>query len=131
MTLRSYNLNPRFLIAGAILVTGLSAAIQAQEIDIQTVYATKKGACGADPEARVEITQGKIIGPGFTCELSTGRPAGTGLVAYDAICVVDGKKSTTSIALDLGNYDDRFELSLPGRANMLSLYPCTPVPGLK
>lgn len=131
MTLNSSSFNVRILIAGIILVTGLCTAMRAQNIDIQTVYATKKGACGTGAKVSVEITQGKITGPGFACEFSNGRPAGTGLVAYDAACLVDGKKSSTGIALDLGNYDDHFELSLPGRATWLSLYPCTPVPGLK
>jgi hypothetical protein len=59
-------------------------------------------------------------------------PAGTGLVAYPgSVCTVDGKKSSDGISLDLGNYQDHFKLSLPGRKEWLSLYPCTPVPWLK
>ena len=109
----------------------LSHKTHAQEADIQTTYATEKGACGgSNSQNLVEISEGRITGPGFDCSLSAERPAGTGLVAYEAMCTIDGKKTSKGLALDLGNYDDHFELSLPGRENWLSLYPCTPVPGL-
>ena len=117
-----------FIAAG---LTTASQISQAQDVEIQTVYATEKGACGRGPETRVEITKGRITGPGFDCALASSRPAGTGLLAYpDALCTVDGRKSSDGIALDLGNFQDHFKLSLPGRDNWLSLYPCTPVPGL-
>lgn len=122
------------LIATVAIVAGLAAAgpkAHAQDADIQTVYATEKSACGRGPQTRVKIAAGRITGPGFDCALGQGRPAGTGLVAYDATCTVDGKTTSDGLALDLGNYDDHFELSLPGRTDWLALYPCTPVPGLK
>lgn len=124
-----------YLIAAVTIATGLTTAIhpgQAQDADIQTVYATEKGACGRGPKTRIEITKGRVTGPGFDCVLAKSRPAGTGLVAYPgAICTVDGRKSSDGIAFDLGNFQDHFKLSLPGREKWLSLYPCTPVPGLK
>ena len=108
------------ILASMTIAAGLTTASQisqAQDTDIQTVYATEKGACGRGPKSRVEITEGRI--------------AGTGLIAYpDALCTLDGKKSLVVIALDLGNFQDHFKLMLPGRNNWLSLYPCTPVPGL-
>lgn len=117
-------------LIAACLATTVPGA-RAQEADIQTTYATEKGACGGGAEAQVEIAEGRITGPGFDCALSKDRPAGSGLVAYDAACTVDGKKTTEVVALDLGNYDDHFELALPGREGWFKLYPCTPVPGLK
>ena len=102
----------------------------AQQADIQTNYATEKGACGGSPDKRVEIAKGRITGRGFDCALSTSLPAGSGLVAYEATCTVDGEKMSEFVALDLGNYDDHFELAVPGREGWLKLYPCTPVPGL-
>lgn len=121
------------LIAIAIFASGFTATYfkaHAQGTDIQTVYATQKGACGRDPRNRIVISKGRITGPGFDCTLSTMHPAGTGLAAYDATCTIDGKKTSKGITLDLGNYRDHFELSLPGRKNWIALYPCTPVPGL-
>jgi len=110
-----------FLLAGS--------ASFAQDSDIFADYATRKGECGQG--SLVKISKGRIAGPGFDCRLGDSRPAGTGLVQYSATCMIDGKRSSDGIALDLGNYDDHFELSLPGRQDWISLYPCTPVPGLK
>ncbi len=115
----------------AVQFTATSTMAHAQEADIQTIYATEKGACGGGLDTKVEISKGRIVGPGFDCTLSTGRPAGTGLVAYEANCSVDGKKTLKGLSLDLGNYEDHFELALPGREDWVKLYPCTPVPGLK
>lgn len=67
--------------AAAVLVVA-SHQGQAQEAEIQIVYATEKGACGRGPQTRVEITKGRIAGPGFDCALAESMPAGTGLVAY-------------------------------------------------
>jgi len=58
-------------------------------------------------------------------------PPGTGLVSLEAACTLDGEKTSRGITLDLGNYRDRFELSLPGRGNWLKLCPCTKAPGLR
>ena len=119
-------------LAAAVTMTVAAApGAFAQDRDIQTVYATEKGACGRGSETRVEIVQDYIIGPGFECKISNGRPAGTGLVAYDATCTIHGKEIKQSLALDLGNYSDHFELSVPGRDDWIKLYPCTPVPGLQ
>lgn len=122
------------MLNSALLVALFSATGHvghAQEVDIQTTYAIDKAACGGGSATTVKIAEGRITGPGFDCVLSTERPVGTGLVAYEATCTVDGKSTSEGIALDLGNYSDHFELSLPGRENWLKLYPCTRVPGLK
>jgi len=116
------------VLAGLVAWSGIALS---QDADIQTVYATEKGACGTGPDKKIEITEGRIVGPGFSCTLGTSRPAGTGLEAYNATCTIDGKETDQGLALDLGNYQDHFELSLPGRDDWLKLYPCTPVPGLK
>jgi hypothetical protein len=122
-----------YLIAAMAAAIGLSAAgLQAhgQDAEIQTTYATERGACGGGAETRVEIAEGRINGLDFDCVLATPRPAGTGLVAYDATCMIDGNTWSDGIALDLGNYEDHFKLALPGREGWLALYPCTLVPGL-
>ena len=112
-------------------IATFSPLAYAQDVDIQTIYSTEKGSCGGGSHTKVEISEGRIAGLGFECAISSGGPAGTGLVAFEGYCLVDGKTSSKGFALDLGNYDDRFELSLPGRENWLKLYPCTPVPGLQ
>lgn len=121
-------------LIAAVAATGLAVAglgTHAQPAEIQTTYSIEKGACDGGTETRVEIAEGRITGPGFDCALSTSLPAGSGLVAYGATCTVEGEKVSGTVALDLGNYDDHFELALPGREGWLELYPCTPVPGLK
>jgi hypothetical protein len=111
-----------------LLIANAASSSLAQEPDIHAIYSTVKGACGA--AGTVEISAGRIKGPDFECTIQSGQPAGTGLVAYQGTCRVDGKQSTDGLAMDLGNYDDHFELSLPGREDWLALYPCSPVPGL-
>ena len=118
------------------------AGTNAQERDIWAVYATSKGACGRGADTKIEISQGRIIGSGFDCRLKEVVPgAGTGLVAYEAACTVDGKEievtkelaatsNATLLALDLGNNPDHFTVSVPGRKEWIPLYPCSPVPGL-
>lgn len=114
----------------AFTILAAAGAANAQDADIQTTYATEKGACGRGPETRVEISEGRISGPGFDCTISGGRPAGSGLVAHEAACTVDGNQVSDGLVLDLGNYKDHFNLSIPGRKGWIALYPCTPVPGL-
>lgn len=118
------------VFAFALALLAAAPMARAQDKDIQTRYATQKGACGGGLESRVDILEGRIVGPGFDCALGAGRPAGTGLEAFAAECAVDGKKQSGFLALDLGNYADHFKLQLPGREGWLSLYPCTKVPGL-
>jgi len=128
---------PRFVLrlVGTVLaltgVLGVSCLVsclaQGLPSDILTTYATTKGACSGDPQKLVELAENRITGPGFSCTLANGRPAGTGLVAYDGTCTVDGANTPGTIALDLGNYSDHFKLLLPGRDGWISLYPCTPV----
>lgn len=122
-----------YLIVAVAAAIGLCAAgppAHAQEAEIQAIYATERGACGGGAETRVEIAEGRINGPDFDCALATPRPAGTGLVAYDATCMIDGNTWSDGIALDLGNYEDHFKLALPDREGWLALYPCKPAPGL-
>lgn len=99
--------------------------------DIRAVYASKKSSCGKDPKKEIRLTANNISGPGFACTVSKSKPAGTGLVAFEAACKVDGKNRKQGIVLDLGNFKDHFALSLPGRKNWIPLYPCEPVAGLK
>lgn len=107
-----------------------TASAYAQSQDIQTTYATQKGACGQGDTHRVTISQGLISGPGFECRISDGAPAGSGLEAYTGVCTVAGAEVSDSVALDLGNYADHFALSIPNRDEWIDLYPCTKVPGL-
>jgi len=47
------------------------------------------------------------------------------------VCTVDGTEVSDSVTLDLGNFTDRFALSIPNRDEWIDLYPCTKVPGLE
>jgi len=134
--------NPVRVVAGIAWLAAMIVGTNAQEQDIWAVYATSKGACYSGADTKVEISQGRIAGSGFDCELKEIVPgAGTGMVAYEATCMVDGKQievtkelaansDTTLLALDLGNNPDHFNVSIPGRGNWIPLYPCSPVPGL-
>jgi len=128
--------------AGIAWLIAMVAGTNAQEQDIWAVYATTKGACSSGADTKIEISQGRITGSGFDCELKEMVPgAGTGMVAYEAACTVDGKQievtrktaatsDATLLALDLGNNPDHFNVSIPGREDWIPLYPCSPVPGL-
>ncbi len=118
------------LVTSLCLAAWSSLAV-AQEVDIQARYSTEKDACAQGPDKQVEIRQGQIVGPGFVCTLLAGRPAGSGLVVYDGTCTIGDKKTTTGPALDLGNYDDHFALSLPNSQTWIKLYPCKSVPRSK
>jgi len=123
----------RSTVCAAIMCNILASTVpvHAQSKDIQTTYSTKKGACGQGDAHRVTISQGLISGPGFECSISDGAPAGSGLEAYSGICTVDGAEISDNVALDLGNYTDRFALSIPKRDEWIDIYPCTKVPGLE
>ena len=101
------------------------------EKDIQTTYATTQNGCSGQPWELVKMESHRISGPQFDCSLQGYKPAGTGLMSVDASCSVDGRATKEPLALDLGNFRDHFELSLPGRDDWISLYPCSPVPGLE
>lgn len=105
--------------------------VVAQHADTYAVYATESGACDAAPESKVEISEGRIVGADFACDLGEASSAGSGLASYEAACVVDNVASAEPVTFDLGNYSDHFEVALPGRDDWLPLYPCTPVPGLQ
>lgn len=128
MTIFSKPITSVAILCGLLAFT---APAHAQSQDIQTTYSTQKGACGQGDAHRVTISQGLIAGPDFECRISDGAPAGSGLEAYSGVCTVAGAKVSDSVALDLGNYADRFALSIPNRDDWINLYPCTKVPGLE
>ncbi|MFT5111719.1 MAG: hypothetical protein ACI8P9_001039 [Parasphingorhabdus sp.] len=98
--------------------------------DIQTSYAENKSDCQGDFANLVYINRKSIIGPGFSCSIEGLSPAGTGMVGVDAVCSVNGKLHQGKGGLDLGNYADHFELSIPGKEAWQPLYPCSKVDGL-
>jgi hypothetical protein len=67
-----------------------------------------------------------IVGKAFRCVLKNVKPAGTGLVAYDAVCKYSDKSSGSgSLVVDIGNYYHHIEVSLPGKKEeWRPLYPC-------
>lgn len=107
------------MLGGGQIVAGSTAMAQENGF-----YAPDKSACGGDPNAFVEIDGGHVSGPAFECELGEFRPAGTGLAAYTATCMIDGRDEEGFVVFDLGNYDDHFKMSLPDRKDWISLYPC-------
>jgi|GEM_PF-2527767 len=121
----------RILSALALPLAFSASQVLAQSEDMYAVYATGAGACDAGPESRVEISEGRVSGPGFSCDLGEMDPVGSGMVNYDASCIVDDAAFSEPVTFDLGNYSDHFELALPGRDDWLALYPCTPVEGLE
>lgn len=117
-------------VALAAVLFAASSGAKAQGSDIFGKYASEKGVC-EQQGALIEISRSKITGPGFDCRLGESRPAGTGLVFYEAQCTVDDRRSSKGLALDLGNYADRFMLSLPGRQDWIPLFPCKSGSGAK
>ena len=99
----------------------------ADDLDIHTTYATTKGGCASGE--KITWTPTAISGPGFNCTLGDSRPAGTGMVAHKGTCQIGGNSVEDWVAFDLGNYRDRFMLSIAG-GDWIAMYPCTPVDGL-
>ena len=99
--------------------------------DSQTIYATTKNGCKSSSESLVTVLARSLSGPEFSCKLGESQPAGTGLVLYPSECTIDNIKLSGDVVLDLGNYKDHFELSLPGNVSWLPLYPCTQIPWLQ
>jgi len=102
----------------------------AQGTDIQTTYSIIKGACGQGTDQTIKVSQGRVVGPGFDCQISSPTSAGTGLEAYLASCTVNGSDQKDMLIFDLGNNPDHFSVAVPGVENWIDMYPCTKVPGL-
>ena len=116
------------VFAGAALSAVIGSSGSAAAEDFHTTYATQKGGCAAGPT--IAWSPKRLAGPGFQCELGEARPAGTGLVTYEAICAANGTTLTDPIALDLGNDPNRFAVDVPG-VGSFEMWPCTPVEGLQ
>ncbi|MEP0522152.1 MAG: hypothetical protein ABJO09_15040 [Hyphomicrobiales bacterium] len=111
----------------AMMFGGGSAVAQD---DIYTTYAPEKNGCTA-ADTLISFAKDSVSGPGFSCVLSNPSPAGSGLVNYDGACLIGTEKISDFVTFDLGNYPDRFEVSIPKRGDWLPMYPCTPVAQLK
>ena len=98
--------------------------------EIQTYYRTADSQCTDERRELVSIYGRSIVGPSFKCALEALTPAGTGMIGIEGVCSVNGKLSKGMLSMDLGNFDDHFELALPDEEEWISLYPCTPVEGL-
>lgn len=112
-----------------LLPTGVNVSLADNE-DIYTVYSIEKNGCTTNLDELIQFTEYAIKGPDFSCKLSEGTPAGSGMLNYTGMCTVDGKELEDYVTFDLGNYQDRFEVSLPGRDDWTKMYPCTDVEGL-
>lgn len=101
------------------------------EADLQTVYATTKDSCHTSKESLITVLGRSVHGPGFDCELSDSRPAGTGLSLFVAQCKINDVAVSGDVVFDFGNYADHFEVSIPNNDDWLALYPCTQIIDLK
>lgn len=118
-------------VAGAFLAAAIFGGgdALAQE-DIYTTYTSQKNGCTA-ADTLISFAKDSVSGPGFSCVLFNPSPAGSGLVNYDGACLIGTEKVSDFVTFDLGNYPDRFEVSIPKRDDWLAMYPCTPVAQLK
>ena len=98
--------------------------------EIQTYYRTADTQCTDDRRELISIYGRSVVGPSFMCALEAPTAAGTGMIGIEGVCSVNGKLSEGILSMDLGNFNDHFELALPDEEEWISLYPCTPVEGL-
>lgn len=112
-------------------ISAPSALADEENSDIYTTYSTEKNGCAANIDQLIIFSKTSIKGPNFFCELSEATPAGSGMVNHEAVCTIDGEVVNDFVDFDLGNYEDHFEVGLPGWDNWTSMFPCTEVKGLK
>ena len=106
----------------------------AQSDDMHGTFSTTKNDCDAGQKTRIVFTGKTTSGPSiikgsdFECALAGLKPAGTGMMYSEAICVVDGKNGTKAVeagvTLDLGNYEDHFEVAIPELDGWKKMYRC-------
>jgi hypothetical protein len=127
----------------AIFLLGALSA-NAQERDLQGVYAMHRSGCGVSHK-QIRIRNGVIQGADFRCDLYPCRgrkcpkpaitrrgrlveehPAGTGMSQFGATCSYSrGRSASGLLVLDMGSYYDHFALLRPGK-DWIDFYPCPP-----
>ncbi len=106
----------------------------AQSGDMYGTFATTKNGCSAGAKSKIVFKKKTATGPSmitsakFECALAGLKPAGSGMMSSDAICVVDTGKGDEpvedTVAFDFGNYKDRFEVSIPKMNDWIKMYRC-------
>ena len=125
-------------ILGCILATLATVAFMlpaaAQSDDMYGTFATTKNGCAAGAKTQIVFKKKTATGPSiitsakFECALAGLKPAGSGMMSSDAICVVDtgngDEPVEDTVAFDFGNYKDRFEVSIPKMNDWIKMYRC-------
>lgn len=105
----------------------------AQADDMYGTFSTTKNGCsgsGTKIVFKKNTTTGisMISSKKFECALAGLKPAGSGMMSSDAVCVVDSGKGDEpvedTVAFDFGNYKDRFEVSIPKLNDWIKMYRC-------
>ena len=106
----------------------------AQSDDMYGTFSTTKNGCSAGSDTKIvfkkKTTTGPsmIIGSDFECALRELKPAGSGMMSTEALCVVDAKNGTKevedNVAFDFGNYSDHFEVAIPELDDWKKMYRC-------
>ena len=125
-------------IHGCIFATLATAAFAlpaaAQSDDMYGTFSTTKNGCSAGAKSKIVFTKKTATGPSmitsakFECALAGLKPAGSGMMSSDAICVVDSGNGDEpvedTVAFDFGNYSDHFEVAIPKMTDWLKMYRC-------
>ena len=121
-------------IAFFLSTVALLLPAAAQSDDMYGTFSTTKNGCSAGQKSRIVFTGKTTSGPSiikgsdFECALRELKPAGSGMMHSEAICVVDAKSGTKAVeagvTLDLGNYSDHFEVAIPELDGWVKMYRC-------
>lgn len=117
------------LLTGALLLP-----VVAHADDMHGTFATTKNGCSAGAKERIVFKEKTATGPSmitgsnFECALKELKPAGSGMMTTDALCVVDSENGTVeaedSVDFDFGNYKDHFEVAIPKLDGWIKMYRC-------
>ena len=125
-------------ILGCTLMTlatlSFSLPAMAQSDEMHGTFSTTKNGCSAGQKMRIDFAKKTasgssiIKGSNFKCALTELKPAGSGMMYSDAICVVETKNGTKSVedgvTFDFGNYADHFEVAIPKLDGWIKMYRC-------
>ena len=121
---------PAAFLATAVFL--LPAA--AQSDDMYGTFSTTKNGCSAGAQKRIVFKKNSASGPSmitntkFECALAGLKPAGSGMMSSDAICVVDtgngDEPVEDTVTFDFGNFKDHFEVSIPKMDGWIKMYRC-------
>lgn len=120
--------------AALFTTTILVVPATAQADDMYGTFSTTKNGCSAGPQSKIVFKKKTATGPSiissvkFECALAGLKPAGSGMMSSDAICVVDSGNGDEpvedTVAFDFGNNKDHFQVSIPKLNDWIKMYPC-------